>query len=434
MALKGATELDEVSVETFLVNQPQLRAKYNEIGGYDKVSLVMENVNHANIDFLISELKKFSGLYNFIKTLTITDRVYEDIKDLDIDELYQYLTTQLNQVFINTTEGVNTERLDDGLDEIIAEADAGLTKGLPINSPILSNTIGGLISGQITLFGGLSGTGKTTITQEIHLSAIWELEEPCLIILNEQPRKKWTQQFLTWIINNRILGPTDKKFSSKRWRDGNFTAEEKALLAKASQMLKEKMADNSIVIAELDSYTQKKTERLIRKYAALDFKYFVLDTFKLSSDSKGDLYWLSMQEDMRKFDDLVKPAALNVNLWVTLQLSKGNVFKRYLSADALAQSKNVLDVASVCILMRSVRNDEYEGGKHQIDVVMPLTDDYSMSGTGRKVILDPRKHYVILFVEKNRNGVSQTFQIVCEQNLSTLEYKEVGLCSIDFDS
>lgn len=434
MVNKGATELDEVSVDTFLLSQSQLREKYIASGGYDKVALAMELANKNNIEFLVSELKKCSAVYSYISNLTITDEAYQrDLKDLGIDELYSYLTAQLNQVFINTTEGVNTERLDEGLEELISEADEGLSKGLPINSPILNDTTGGLISGQITLFGGLSGTGKTTITQEVHLSAIWELEEPCLIILNEQPRKKWTQQFLTWIINNKLLQPSDKKFTARRWRDGHFTAEEKQLLAKASQMLREKTVNNHIILAELDSYTQKKAERLIRKYAALGVKYFVLDTFKLSSDTKGDLYWLSMQEDMRKFDDLVKPAALNVHLWVTLQLSKGSIHKRYLSEDNLALSKGVLDVASVAVLMRSVRNDEYEGGKNQIDVVMPLTDDYA-TGSGRKVILDPRKHYVVLFIIKNRNGVANTYQIVCENDLGSLRYKEVGVASIPFDS
>ena len=35
-------------------------------------------------------------------------------------------------------------------------------------------------------------------------------------------------------------------------------------------------------------------------------------------------------------------------------------------------------------------------------------------------------------IDKNRNGESGSYQIVCKQNLGTLEYKEVGVTDIPF--
>jgi replicative DNA helicase len=225
---------------------------------------------------------------------------------------------------------------------------------------------------------------------------------------------------------------TPKYFNKKRWRQGKFTVEERKLLKEAKEILDAKVKDNKIILCHFKSYSAKQAERVIRKYASLGVKNFILDTFKISSDRSGsDAFWLSMQEDMRKFDDLVKESNLNVNLWVTLQLQKGAIAKRYLTGDSIGMAKNVIDVASVGLLMRRVRNDEYDG-KFAIKVINPISPEAKK--TGVTVTLDPNKNYVIIFIEKNRNGESQTYQIVAEQDLGTLRYKEVGICDIPFDS
>ena len=103
---------------------------------------------------------------------------------------------------------------------------------------------------------------------------------------------------------------------------------------------------------------------------------------------------------------------------------------RYLTGDNIGMAKNVVDVASVTILMRRLWNDEYGGKAHEIEVKKPIpgTDSYTI------VNLNPNKQYVVLFIEKNRNGSSQTYQVVAEQDLGTLAYKEVGICDIPFGS
>jgi len=274
-------------------------------------------------------------------------------------------------------------------------------------------------------------THNTTITQEVVLSSVWQLNEPCVIMLNEQDHTKWKQQFLTFLINNVVLKGTERKFNAKRWRQGKFSEVEWKWINKARDMIKEKEVSGQIIFVQFKSYSQKKAERIIRKYSSLGIKKFVLDTFKLSSErNDNEAFWLSMQEDMRKFDDLVKKSNLNVGLWCTLQLQKGSRLLRYLTGDNIGMAKNVVDVASVAILMRKLWNDEYSGKPHEIEVKKPIigTSSYTV------VDLDPNKQYVILFIEKNRNGASQTYQVVAEQDLGTLTYEEVGVCDIPFGS
>lgn len=435
MCKKGFKHIDELSVATYLENKDDIRDKYMNLGAYSKIELALSLVNESNVNAHIVELKKYSSLYDYITKLSLTEDGIDKLVGFDtVEDIYNFLSIKINDVFRNTSmSGSRSGKITDNLDSLIEEADNGINIGIPFDSPILSEEIGGLMMGQIILTGGLSGTGKTTFTQELHLGAMWEREESTVYILNEQPKEKWQQQFLTWIINNKIL-PIDskEKFSSKRWRDGHFSPREKELLYKAKEMLEGKVKDNLIIIEELETYSQKNAEKIIKRYSHLGVKYFVLDTFKISADHKGDLFWFEMQEDMRKFDDLVKPTNLNVNLWVTLQLEKGAVLRRYLTGNNIGMAKNVIDVASVALLMRKVRNDEFKGGKNELKVIKPFSKECMTSGV--EVELNPNKQYVIIFIEKNRNGESGTYQLVASQHLGTLEYEEIGITDIPFEA
>jgi replicative DNA helicase len=80
--------------------------------------------------------------------------------------------------------------------------------------------------------------------------------------------------------------------------------------------------------------------------------------------------------------------------------------------------------------MRGVRDDEKAGGENELVV-------YRLEGKNGKtkihVSLDKDKHYCIIFVDKNREGEAQEFQIVAESNLGFNTYKEIGVTSVPMD-
>ncbi|MET3505449.1 hypothetical protein [Halalkalibacter oceani] len=433
LANKNIKEIDDVAIKTLLKDSKKSLEKYVEFGEYNTIEKLEFFVTVDNAESYIGELKKWSALYDIIDKVYLDDvNDLNQFSDLNSNELYDFVMAHINNIFINSDDGIESFEIQDGLDEVIDEADKGVNVGMPIPSKILSSEIGGVIDGQIILFGGLSGTGKTTITIQLLLAACFEEEEPLVVMLNEQDEKLWKRELLTYIINNKLVQNDEKMFAKKRWRTGGFTEEERSLLNQAKEYLQEKMKNNKIILIHFKSYSRKQAERVIRKYSSLGVKKFILDTFKLSSDrNDNEQTWLSLQEDVRKFDDLVKPSNLNVNLWMTLQLQKGSVLKRYLTGDNIGLGKNVLDTASVTILMRRVRNDEYAGEKNEIKVIQPIGGSLK---SGKPIELNPNKKYVILFLEKNRNGESQSYQIVAEQDLSHLVYKEVGITDIPFDT
>ena len=429
---KNVQKIDEVAVEVYLQDKEKSTTAYNSFGRYETIENLQFFATTENMDSYVNELKKWSALYKLIEDITIQESDLTEFSDLDANEIYDYFNVKLNNVFLDTDDGVETHHLQDGLDELIAEADAGMNVGMPIPSKILNNEIGGIIDGQLIIVGGLSGTGKSSISIQLKLSSCLRENEPLVFMANEQDSKFIKKEILIWIVNNILAKNPSEYFNKKRWREGKFTDIEKQRLNQAKEYLEERMKDNKIVIAQFKSYSRKQAEKIIRKYSALGVKKFVLDTFKISSQrDDNESFWLSMQEDMRKLDDLIKPSNLNVTLWVTLQLQKGSVLKRYITGDSIGMAKNVIDVASVALLMRRVRNDEYKDGRFELNVIDPIGES---KRSGKTVSLDPTKKYVVIFIEKNRNGEAQTYQIIAEQDLGHLVYKEVGVTDIPFDT
>jgi len=324
MAIKNIKKLDEVAVELFLINNENLAHVYEKYGGYEIIKNLELYSTVENVDAYINELKKWNTVYDMIDKLTFTEDYIKKIKNMNVEEVYGFYNAQMNNIFINVNDDVEIDKLENGLDEVISIADKGLNKGMPIDSPMLSNEIGGWMNGQITLLGGLSGTGKTSMTQEIVLSKIWELDESVVIALNEQDSFKWKQQMITWIINNKLKVKGDILFNSKRWRDGHFTISEKEYLFKATGMLKAKIQDNKIIFAHFKSYSQKRVERIIRKYASLGIKKFIIDTFKNTDipvvlvlnkidklNDDGIINAIRQYKDLYHFSEIIPISAMN---------------------------------------------------------------------------------------------------------------------------
>lgn len=440
LAINKYKKIDNIAIDTLFSNPLYEKRKelYEKYGGFQTIHLAMENVEVLNLEAHIKELKKLSIIFDYIKEMTITnERLDKLLEQNEAEDIATFFNVKIDDICSNLNEGGSIKvvsRLDENLEAMVEESNKGINMGLPINSPILNHEICGLREGEVILVAGLSGTGKSTLTQEIYLSAIWEQGESVVIFLNEQDIVKWQQQFLTWIINNVILkdSPQADKFNTKRWIQGKFTKKERELIDSAIGILKEKMNDNLIIIEELNLYLLEDVKKSVKKYAKMGIKYFALDTFKITSDynSSHGTPWLKLQQDIRSYYDLVKKSNLNANFWITLQLNKEAVINRHLTGYNIGMAKNVVDTAGVTLLMRNMRDDEYEGGKKQLNVMS--YDTTNITEKHRCILDDKEKQHTLIFIDKNRNGRSQQFQIVAEQNCGTIEWKEIGITNVPF--
>ena len=420
--------LDDITVGLYLEKHSKLKQKYDEYGGYDTIDKATEYIKTSNISGYVNELKKWETVSRMIASgFPVTDRIKEFV-DMSLDEIYKEYDALLNHIFINAEEDVMSYSLSDGIYDLIEQLNEGIAVGLPYdNMPTLTKETGGQLPGNITLVGGLSNMGKTTLTRTMLIPSAVKYGERLVILVNEEGKAKWQRELIVWVANN--IYKTDlQKFVV---RDGKFSDEVKELLYKCADWIAEKSENNMLTIIPFARYETQKAIRVIKKYASLGVKYFILDTYKADAGSRSDRMWLDMQQNMVDIYDTVKAeGGKNVHITITFQLAKSSARQRFYSQDNIGMAKSIIDPASTCLMLRDVFEDEYTGEKNALKV-------YRLDGKNNKskipVKLDHDKHYQLIFIVKNREGAANSIQIVCEHDMSRNLLKEVGFTSVPVD-
>lgn len=420
--------LDDITVGLYLEKHSKLKQKYDEYGGYDTIDKATEYIKTSNISGYVNELKKWETVIRMIASgFPVTDRIKEFV-DMSLDEIYKEYDALLNHIFINAEEDVMSYSLSDGIYDLIEQLNEGIAVGLPYdNMPTLTKETGGQLPGNITLVGGLSNMGKTTLTRTMLIPSAVKYGERLVILVNEEGKAKWQRELIVWVANN--IYKTDlQKFVV---RDGKFFDEVKELLYKCADWIAEKSENNMLTIIPFSRYETQKAIRVIKKYASLGVKYFILDTYKADAGSRSDRMWLDMQQNMVDIYDTVKAeGGKNVHITITFQLAKSSARQRFYSQDNIGMAKSIIDPASTCLMLRDVFEDEYTGERNELKV-------YRLDGKNNKskipVKLDHDKHYQLIFIVKNREGAANNIQIVCEHDMSRNLLKEVGFTSVPVD-
>lgn len=420
--------LDDVTIGLYLEKHNKLKQKYDDYGGYETIEKATEYVKVENLSGYIAELNKWNTVLMMLKNkFPVYDRLSE-FADMSLDDIYVEYEAILNHIFINADEDIQSYSIEEGIDDLIDELNEGLAVGLPYyEMPLLNKETGGQLTGNITLVGGLSNMGKTTLTRSLCIPASIKNGEKLVIIINEESRKKWQREMLVWVANNIY------KFDLQKFvvRDGKYSDEVMDMLRKCANWIKEKASDNTVTIIPFNKYRTEKAIKVIKKYASLGVKYFILDTYKADSGSRSDKMWLEMQQSMVDIYDTIKTdGGKDVHIVITFQLAKSSARQRFYSQDNIGQAKNIVDVASTCLMIRDVFEDEYTGEKNALKV-------YKLEGKNGKskipVNLDHDKHYQLIFIVKNREGAANNYQIVVEHDMSRNLLKEVGFTSVPVD-
>lgn len=424
---ENKNNLDDITVGLYLEKHLKLKEKYLEYGGYNTIVNASEYIKEENLDGYINELNKWNVLIQLVKNrFPIAYRLNEFI-DMGTEEIYGEFETLLNHMFGNVEGDDVTYTIANGIDELIDRLDEGTAVGLPLyNSPTLTAETGGNLEGNITLMGGLSGVGKTTLSRNLIIPSIVENNEKIVIMINEEGKDKWQRELLIWVANN-IYSEEVPKY---KLRDGGYSKEFKSFLkGKCAKWIKDH--DKQIILKPFKSYSTSKAIKCIKKYTHMGVKYFMLDTFKADADTlNSEAFWFNLQQNMVKIYDTIKPENKNIHIWITFQLAKSSTKQRCYTQDNIGLAKNIIDVASTCLMVRKLFEDEMPNGKHELTV-------YKFGGkTGKTKIpvdLDQDKHYQLIFIVKNREGGCNEYAIVVEHDLSRNIYNEIGLTVVPVD-
>jgi len=421
--------LDDITVGLYLEKHLKLKAAYEKYKGYETIDNAKEYVKVNNIDGYIDELYKWIAVMDLLKRkFPIYDDMIKDFIDMKAEDIYEKYEQLLNSIFSNIDGDDITHDIADGIDELIEKLDGGIAVGLELdNSPLLTKEIGGDLEGSITLCGGLSGVGKTALSRTLKVPSIVKHDLQMVIMINEEGLEKWQREYLVWVANNIYKEDLQKYIV----RDGKYKPETKALLKKCAEWIKQHK--NMIILKPFTQYTTAKAIKTIKRYASMGVKYFMLDTYKADSKTtSSEAFWFSMQQNMVDINDVIKPQSKNVHIWITFQLGKGSAKQRYFCQDNIGMAKNIVDVASTCLMIRQVYEDEYEGGKHEL-YVYKIEKRNGNIETEIPIKLKKGKNYQLIFIVKNREGSTNSFQIVVEHDLSRNVYKELGKTVVPID-
>ena len=190
----------------------------------------------------------------------------------------------------------------------------------------------------------------------------------------------------------------------------------------------ELIPEKQILFVPLPKFSTNYVIKLIKKYAALQYETFIIDTFKMDNidNSKIDSNTrLQLVQNMTHLYNIAKKdGGKNVRIICTVQLSKSYTLQRYLSQESLAESKNMIDVCSTGIFMRRVWDDEKVGGNNALPVFK--YDDGKAFPT---CPLQSNKNYILLFPAKTREGGVE-HQCVAEVDWARNTIKEIGFTQI----
>lgn len=422
---KKTNSIDEYDLDMYIGTQSQnVQKMYQEFGGWGAIERSWYVTKVENIEQYYSEFIRYNALLNLAQNGFPIFNDWNTISKLSYEALSTYYTDKMDNAFAVSTTEDEISDIKEGSTEMIDEADKGAFQGLPYQSKIIDSVTNGMVKGNITMFAGSSGTGKSYMTLSLLLPTFIQKKEPLVIMCNEEDRKKWQREILTWIANN-VIAKQDKtigmEFIKSRFYQGKFTNQEKTVIYAADKWFQEKVADGLITFVDFKSFSMNKGIKMIKKYARRGVGYFVIDTLKLDNDEGAavtDNSWLQLQQNMVKLYNAIK--SLNVHCWVTFQLSK--VKTRYLDQTSLGISKNTADVASTLILMRRVLSVEKSGGKSELKVTR----------NEEEKPLIPDRDYRVLFIDKNRMG-STNKQIVIETDMGRNIIKDKGFTTVPED-
>lgn len=263
-------------------------------------------------------------------------------------------------------------------------------------------------------------SGKSLLAFTYLVPSAIENNLPVVFILNEEDVNRFKVELICWCANNIFKEDLNKY----QIRNGKYNDKIMSVLRKCAKWIEEKKEQHILTIVPLQSYSCDLAIKIIKKYARLGAKYFVLDTMKPSQNAKGEIYQ-TMMEDAVKLYDVIKPTNLNVHLLVTYQLNKSSHKIRKYTSDNIGMSKSIIDVMSLNIMVRHPYADEFGGEPKELKC-------FSLTKEGSKLpfTLNERKSYIIIFLTKNRFGRANHYQIVAEYDMGHDTYEEVGYCNI----
>lgn len=422
------TDFDQATIELFINDNEIIKEGYKVRGGFNSIQEITKMVNVNAFEDYLDNLAKANLILKFYdegidvtKEIVIEGRKIKPLqlfKKMTAAEVKNFYEARINAINVsNIKQDVIIEDLmidDDFIEDCKSGENLGASYATVLNwineetgeeefisgLPIMSYLTGGIHKSEVTLLGGYSGLGKSSITFTNILLPLVNQGNKCCIISNEQKSKAFKQLLLAYVCAAVFK---NYKITRRKIQTWSFTDEELVTVNKAVNFINIQFAGKLKFIKIFD-YNIETVGSFIKKLAIQDgFSYFMYDTFK-AEDMAGSSVHGQMVEDSKYLFQIA--SKFDISVIITQQLAlhtEGSV--SWLNASVLSSSKAVKEVVSELYLMRRVYNDieldpksKYYLNPHK------LVKGADGKWTKEALELDKDKQYRLLFLDKTRNG------------------------------
>lgn len=448
--VKNIKTLDELSVMSY-VSSSGLKDLYLEYGGYESIKNLQKLGSVKDFNTYVDNLKKYILVKNLKekRNFDINEPIiYKGTKVVPAEALplmTSYEFHNMIQLFFNDLEvelndknlifenlAFTDQELKDKLegkkidssefDVMLQWEEDGKVKFLQ-NFKILNEVLGGLVRRNgVHLLGASSGVGKTTMALNIALGLINTSNENVLIISNEV-QSNYYKNLLSAIVCQNIYhcySLTRKKISRNEFAN----QEEIDIFIKANNFIKEQFG-NRLRFLSVPTFNRDNICAIIkREKLKNNMNYVILDTFKYETGagSSGNIA-TELVDTSRLIDSVATEYDVGVILPVQLLVSSDKT--SFLTSANLTFAKQIKEIANSVMLMRRVRNFElnpdedkyylkpyvWKKGmngyiKKELKVINSARNEADKSKRFDKDVIDASKQYVLMRIDKNRNGRS----------------------------
>lgn len=463
MKNKGINDFDDISIMQY-VKELNIEKLFDKYGGFETIREVVEEVKDRedNLDAYYNEIKKYRLLADLSELFG--DKVFKksekyDYKLINKEQLFAYWMDKVNQLGLDGDSRYDEHFLLEGLEEDIEEWDKNPDVGLPFyRSKWMTKITTGWDYGNLYIYGGFGGSGKTSFTFSKIIMSCIENQQKLLILANEQGIKEFKKLLIA-----TTLGIQKEYLKRQRMNEGEFSPEEKEKMKRAAEFVKNLANGNEKLIAFvfMEDYVMRDVKKIIRHYANRGYNSVIIDTGKPSEGSEAQkARWEIFTDDFKELYKMCRPngGGLNLRMWVNVQLADTALGRRFLDEAAFGESKKIKNEASVVFMGRHVWDDEFEGGDRELTVWKwvekgskeddnnPFNEDNGFNMDKKEFTLKKEwrdeqgnKHinqYLLLFTPKNRRGQDQKGGqpvLVLRSNFNSNTWTEIGWTTVHND-
>lgn len=297
-----STEVDEVKINTFMMQDEDRKKKYVEIGSWNTIQKAMNMVDVEDYANHYDRLKKLSLLREFDRLGFPVEKLtsFKRFDKLRADQVTQYLRATVDKVHTVIGGGNDSVRLGSNSKELVEGWKQVPAMGISLPWTWWTTLFRGWGRKKLIVDGMLSNEGKSRRLAFLIAYTSLILGKKCFVAVNEMDEEDMNSALITAVCNNPVF-KFNYNIPERNIVLGDYDSEEQYnQVLEVAEYIQE---NTKIYLKEMSDYSDTALEHEIKKHVlGLGCECIFYDTLKgYRTDN-----WESVKQTTTKIRDVVK--------------------------------------------------------------------------------------------------------------------------------